>query len=364
LEYKTCGLRASGCYSKKVAGLSCKIWRQGYIVLRNLAKKYYEIKHKITKRKYVPGDWIPYYNLDCSQLENALSQKTKAVMAAHTLGNPFDLQTVMDFCNRHQLWLIEDNCDALGSRYLYQGEWKYTGTIGHIGTSSFYPPHHLTMGEGGAVYTNDSHLRRIINSLRDWGRDCWCRPGCDDTCRQRFSKQYGELPYGYDHKYVYSHFGYNLKITDLQAAVGCAQLEKLPDFVRARTKNWLRLRNGLKNWEDWIILPEATPDSNPSWFGLLLSVREKFYFTRNEIVNYLETKNIQTRMLFAGNLIKHPCFNEMREKNRGFRKVGELSNTDYIMNNSFWLGVYPGLTEEKIDYMIESINSFLKVKTK
>jgi CDP-6-deoxy-D-xylo-4-hexulose-3-dehydrase len=307
---------------------------------------------------------LPHYNPDCTQLENALSPKTKAVMAAHTLGNPFDLQTVRKFCDRHHLWLLEDNCDALGSKYLYNDEWKYTGTIGHIGTSSFYPPHHITMGEGGAVYTNDPQLRRIINSLRDWGRDCWCRPGCDDTCHQRFSKQYGELPYGYDHKYVYSHFGYNLKITDLQAAVGCAQLEKLPDFVQARTENWLRLYSGLKNWENWIILPEATPNSKPSWFGFLLSVRKNFLFTRNEIVNHLEAKNIQTRMLFAGNLLKHPCFNEMREKGQGFRVVGELSNTDYIMNNSFWIGVYPGLTEEKIDYMIESINSFLEVKTK
>jgi CDP-6-deoxy-D-xylo-4-hexulose-3-dehydrase len=307
---------------------------------------------------------FPYYNLDCTQLENALSPKTKAVMAAHTLGNPFNLQTVKDFCDRHHLWLLEDNCDALGSRYLYNGEWKYTGTIGHIGTSSFYPPHHLTMGEGGAVYTNDPLLRRIINSLRDWGRDCWCQPGCDDTCQQRFSKQYGELPYGYDHKYVYLHLGYNLKITDLQAAVGCAQLEKLPDFVQARTKNWLRLYNGLKSWDNWIILPEATPNSHPSWFGFLLSVRKNFLFTRNEIVNHLETKNIQTRMLFAGNLLKHPCFNEMREKGQGFRVVGELSNTDYIMNNSFWIGVYPGLTEEKIDYMIESVNSFLEEKIK
>jgi CDP-6-deoxy-D-xylo-4-hexulose-3-dehydrase len=308
---------------------------------------------------------FPHYNLDCTQLENALSpKKTKAVMAAHTLGNPFDLQTVKKFCDRHHLWLIEDNCDALGSKYLYNGEWKYTGTIGHIGTSSFYPPHHLTMGEGGAVYTNDPQLRRIINSLRDWGRDCWCKPGCDNTCQQRFFKQYGELPYGYDHKYVYSHLGYNLKITDLQAAVGCAQLEKLPDFVRARTKNWWRLYNGLKSWDNWIILPEATPNFHPSWFGFLLSVRKNFLFTRNEIVNHLEAKNIQTRMLFAGNLLKHPCFNEMREKGQGFRVVGELSNTDYIMNNSFWIGVYPGLTEEKIDYMIESINSFLEGKTK
>jgi CDP-6-deoxy-D-xylo-4-hexulose-3-dehydrase len=303
---------------------------------------------------------LPHYNLDCTQLEKALSQKTKAVMAAHTLGNPFELQTVKDFCDRHQLWLIEDNCDALGSQYLLQGEWKYTGTIGDIGTSSFYPPHHITMGEGGAVYTNDSQLSRIINSLRDWGRDCWCRPGRDDTCHQRFSRQYGELPCGYDHKYVYSHLGYNLKVTDLQAAIGCAQLEKLPDFIKRRRANWQSLRVGLMDLEDLFILPEAAANSEPSWFGFLLTVKAGAAFSRNEIVQYLESQGIQTRMLFSGNLLKHPCFDERRLSGEGYRVVGELPNTDTIMNHTFWLGVYPGITEAMIDLIISKIKEFVR----
>jgi CDP-6-deoxy-D-xylo-4-hexulose-3-dehydrase len=301
---------------------------------------------------------LPYYNIDCSQLEDALSDRTKAVMLAHTLGNPFDIGTVKEFCHRHGLWLIEDNCDALGSRYFYNGEWKYTGTIGDIGTSSFYPPHHITMGEGGAVYTNDVTLKRLIDSFRDWGRDCWCASGRDNTCGKRFSQQFGELPFGYDHKYVYSHFGYNLKVTDMQAAIGCAQLEKLPEFIEARKRNWQRLRDGLLKLEDKFILPEPTPNSDPCWFGFLLTVRENAGFTRDEIVDHLEKNGIQTRMLFAGNLLKHPCFDEMRAKGEGFRVVGELKNTDMVMERTFWIGVYPGMTEEMVDYMVNIILNF------
>lgn len=299
---------------------------------------------------------LPSYNIDCSKLETALSNKTKAVMAAHTLGNPFDLKSVKDFCDRHGLWLIEDNCDSLGSRYKIDGQWKYTGTIGHIGTSSFYPPHHMTMGEGGAVYTNDLELKKLIDSFRDWGRDCWCAPGKDNTCKNRFSQQFGELPKGYDHKYVYSHFGYNLKVTDMQAAIGCAQLEKLPSFIKTRKKNWNILRNGLDHLSDKLILPEASKDSDPSWFGFLLTVKEGSGVTRENIVRNLEAVNIQTRVLFAGNLTKHPCFDEMRRANTGYRIVGDLKNTDKIMNDSFWVGVYPGMDEKMLDYMAEKIS--------
>lgn len=303
---------------------------------------------------------LPSYNIDCSQLEAALSNKTKAVMVAHTLGNPFDLQKVRDFCDKHNLWLIEDNCDALGSRYFIDGEWKYTGTIGHIGTSSFYPPHHMTMGEGGAVYTNDTQLKRLVESFRDWGRDCWCPSGHDNTCKHRFTQQFGELPYGYDHKYVYSHFGYNLKVTDMQAAIGCAQLEKLPSFIESRKRNWKLLRDGLEDLSDKFILPEATSNSDPSWFGFLLTVKEGTGFNRDEIVNYLESNGIQTRMLFAGNLIKHPCFDEMRQSGEDYRVVGELKNTDIIMNQTFWIGVYPGMTDEMTEFMIEKIREYAK----
>lgn len=303
---------------------------------------------------------LPFYNIDCSKLEETLSPKTKAVMIAHALGNPFDLQKVKDFCDKHQLWLVEDNCDALGTRYLYNGEWKLTGTIGHIGTSSFYPPHHMTMGEGGAVYTNDGRLKRIIESFRDWGRDCWCPSGCDNTCRKRFDQQFGELPHGYDHKYVYSHFGYNLKVTDMQAAIGCAQLEKVPHFVAARRHNWQRLRDGLNELASWFILPEAAPNSEPSWFGFLLTIKEDAPFTREQLITHLESVRIQTRMLFAGNLIKHPCFDEMRASQTGYRVVGELTNTDLIMNQTFWIGVYPGMNEDMIDFMIAQIHQFVK----
>lgn len=301
---------------------------------------------------------IPTYNIDCSQLENALSPKTKAIMVAHTLGNPFDLETICDFCERHGLWLIEDNCDALGSKVFYKGEWRYTGTIGHIGTSSFYPAHHMTMGEGGAVYTNDLFLKRLVDSFRDWGRDCWCQPGHDNTCCKRFNKQFGELPPGYDHKYVYSHFGYNLKATDMQAAIGYSQLEKLPEFIDARKRNWVVLRNGLSDLSDMLIMPEPTLNTDPSWFGFLMTVQDDAGFTRNELVDFLESEGIQTRMLFAGNLLKHPCFDEMRGDSAGYRVVGRLKNTDRIMNQSFWIGVYPGMTEEMLIHIIRTISSF------
>ena len=303
---------------------------------------------------------LPTYNVDCTQLEAALSGKTKAVMLAHTLGNPFDIAAVKQFCDRHGLWLIEDNCDALGSRYLYRGQWRYTGTIGHLGTSSFYPPHHITMGEGGAVYTDDTTLKRLVESFRDWGRDCWCPSGRDNTCGNRFNQQFGELPRGYDHKYVYSHFGYNLKVTDMQAAIGCAQLEKLPGFIAARRRNWQLLRDGLADLGERFVLPEPTAGSEPSWFGFLLTVRENAGFTREGIVEHLERKGIQTRMLFAGNLIKHPCFDEMRATGEGYRVVGSLPNTDRIMADTFWIGVYPGMADGMIEFMVTTIREFVK----
>ena len=301
---------------------------------------------------------IPQYNLDVHQLEAALSDKTKAVMAAHTLGNPFDLQAVKAFCDQHNLWLIEDNCDALGSKYTLNGEEKFTVTIGDIGTSSFYPPHHMTMGEGGAVYTNDPLLNKIIKSFRDWGRDCSCPSGKDNLCGHRFDRQYGELPLGYDHKYVYSHFGYNLKATDLQAAVGVAQLKKFPSFVEKRRHNFDRLKAGLQGLDDKIILPEPAPNSKPSWFGFLITCKEGI--DRNRVVQAIEDQGIQTRMLFAGNLIKHPCFDEMRRMGEGYRVVGELTNTDRIMKDTFWVGVYPGMNDAMIDRMAETIRKVLK----
>lgn len=296
---------------------------------------------------------IPQYNIDVNLLEQALSEKTKAVMLAHTLGNPFDLQAVKEFCERHKLWLVEDNCDALGSEYCLNGVWKKTGSIGDIGTSSFYPPHHMTMGEGGAVYTNNPLLHKIIRSLRDWGRDCMCPPGQDNLCGHRFERQYGELPMGYDHKYVYSHFGYNLKATDLQAAVGCAQLKKLPEFVKRRRSNFNRLKEQLLDLEDKLILPEACENSNPSWFGFLITCREGV--DKNQVLSYLEEHGVQTRMLFAGNLVKQPCFDEMRKAGQGYRVAGTLARTDSVMERSFWVGVYPGMTEPMIDYMAKMI---------
>ena len=303
---------------------------------------------------------IPEYNIDVSRLEAACSDKTKAVMIAHSLGNPFDLKSVKDFCERHHLWLIEDNCDALGSEYTIEGVTKKTGTWGDIGTSSFYPPHHMTMGEGGAVYTDDPLLNKITRSFRDWGRDCWCTGGVDNTCKCRFTEQFGELPAGYDHKYVYSHFGFNLKITDMQAAIGCAQLEKLDYIVEVRRKNFNTLRNGLEGTSG-LILPEPMKNSNPSWFGFLISVKEDAGFTRNELSEHLESKKIQTRNLFAGNLLKHPAFDEMRGNGEGYRIVGDLPGTDFVMNNTFWIGVYPGMTDEMLRYMATSIREFCRM---
>lgn len=303
---------------------------------------------------------LPTYNIDVKFLEPAFSSRTKAVMLAHTLGNPFDIDAVMSFCENHNLWLIEDNCDSLGSRYFHKGSWRYTGTIGHLATSSFYPPHHMTMGEGGAVYTNDTTLKRLIESFRDWGRDCWCPSGHDNTCGERFGRKFGELPQGYDHKYVYSHFGYNLKITDMQAAVGCAQLGKLPSFIEERKKNWRLLRDGLSDCADSLILPEPTENSDPSWFGFLLTVREGTSFSRDRMVAHLESKGIQTRMLFAGNLIKHPCFDELRKQKRGYRVVGNLENTDRIMHDTFWVGVYPGMKSGMVEFMVETIKDYLR----
>ncbi|MEG1074451.1 MAG: lipopolysaccharide biosynthesis protein RfbH [Ruthenibacterium sp.] len=297
---------------------------------------------------------IPQYNIDVTQLENAYSDKTKAVMVAHTLGNPFDLSAVKAFCDKHNLWLVEDNCDALGSEYVLNGETKLTGTIGDIGTSSFYPPHHMTMGEGGAVYTNNPLLHRLILSYRDWGRDCVCPSGRDNLCGHRFDGQYGELPKGYDHKYVYSHFGYNLKVTDMQAAIGCEQLVKFPSFVARRRHNWARLHAALAPVADKLILPQAAAHANPSWFGFMMTVQEGL--NREKIVRYIEENGIQTRMLFSGNLIKHPCFDEMRASGEGYRVVGELVNTDRIMRDTFWVGVYPGMTDEMIDCMAKVIS--------
>lgn len=296
---------------------------------------------------------IPQYNINVEQLENALSDKTRAVMIAHTLGNPFDLKTVKAFCDKHNLWLIEDNCDALGSVYEIDGVQKFTGTIGDIGTSSFYPPHHMTMGEGGAVYTDHPLLNKIIRSMRDWGRDCVCSSGRDNMCGHRFDKQYGELPLGYDHKYVYSHFGYNLKATDMQAAIGCAQLKKFPSFVEARRKNFAHLSQRLQCVSEKLILPEACPNSNPSWFGFMITCKEGI--DKNKVVTYLEEHGVQTRMLFAGNLTKQPCFDEMRKSGEGYRIVGSLEVTDRIMRDTFWIGVYPGMNTEMLDYMADII---------
>jgi len=306
---------------------------------------------------------LPGFDIDVSQLEAAYSPKTKAVMMAHSLGNPFNLKAVLAFCEKHNLWLIEDNCDALGSEYTIDGVTKKTGTWGHIGTSSFYPPHHMTMGEGGAVYTNDPLLNKITLSFRDWGRDCWCASGVDNPCRMRFTGQFGELPQGYDHKYVYSHFGFNLKITDMQAAVGCAQLDKLNQIVAARRANYQMLYDGLKDVSG-LILPVAEANSNPSWFGFLIAVKEDAGFTRNDLTGYLEQNKIQTRNLFAGNLTKHPCFDEMRATGEGYRIVGELKNTDFVMTNGFWIGVFPGMTKEMNEWMIKCISDFCKSHAK
>ena len=297
---------------------------------------------------------VPQYNIDVTKLEAALSEKTKAVMIAHTLGNPFDLKAVKEFCDKHNLWLVEDNCDALGTIYEINGEKKFTGTWGDIGTSSFYPPHHMTMGEGGCVYTNNPVLNRLIKSFRDWGRDCICPSGQDNFCCHRFEKQFGELPLGYDHKYVYSHFGYNFKVTDMQAAVGCEQLKKFPSFIERRRHNWQRLHDALLPIQDKIILPEPCENSVPSWFGFLISVKSESKVSRYDVTTYVEERGVQTRLLFSGNLIKHPCFDQIRGTD-AYRVVGDLTNTDFIMNNTFWVGVYPGMTDEMIDYMAKTI---------
>ena len=296
---------------------------------------------------------IPQYNIDVTKLEAALSEKTKAVMIAHTLGNPFDLKAVKAFCDAHNLWLIEDNCDALGSVYTLDGKDHLTGTVGDLGTSSFYPPHHMTMGQGGAVYTDNPLLNKIARSFRDWGRDCVCASGEDNHCGHRFDGQYGELPKGYDHKYVYSHFGLNLNITDMQAAVGCAQLKKFPGFVERRRHNFDYLLKGLQDVQDKLILPEPCENSRPSWFGFLMTCRDGV--DRKKVVPYIESKGVQTRMLFAGNLIKHPCFDEMRATGEGYRVVGSLDTTDRIMRDTFWVGLYPGMTDEKLRYMARII---------
>ncbi len=310
---------------------------------------------------------LPSCNINCAMLEKAISKRTRAVMLAHTLGNPFDIGEVKKFCDKHGLWLIEDNCDALGSRYAG----KYTGTFGDIGTSSFYPAHHITLGEGGAVYTNNTQLKLLTESFRDWGRDCACPPGMDNTCRNRFARQFGELPFGYDHKYVYSHFGYNLKATEMQAAIGLAQLKKLPGFVRARKDNWSYLRKALASFSDKLLLPEPTPGSDPSWFGFVVTVKKDAGFTREQLVAHLEKHKVQTRMLFAGNLVKQPCFDPMRKSGRGFRVVSigarstgsggsSLPVTDRIMRDTFWIGVYPGMTSGMVKYVADTFIGFMK----
>ena len=303
---------------------------------------------------------VPQYNIDVTKLEDALSEKTKAVMIAHTLGNPFDIGAVKAFCEKHGLWLVEDNCDALGSKYTLNGVTKYTGTWGDIGTSSFYPPHHMTMGEGGCVYTDNPLLHRLILSFRDWGRDCICPSGRDNFCGHRFDGKYGQLPDGYDHKYVYSHFGYNLKVTDLQAAIGCEQLKKFPGFIERRRHNWEYLHKALQPVADKLILPEPAENSEPSWFGYLISVREGSGLSRNAVTKYIETHNVQTRLLFSGNLIKHPCFDQIRGTD-AYRVSGSLEVTDFIMNQSFWIGVYPGMTDEMLDYMAQVIREAVTI---
>lgn len=301
---------------------------------------------------------IPQYNIDVTCLEEAYSEKTKAVFIAHTLGNPFDLKEVKKFCDKHSLWLIEDTCDALGGTYTIEDKEYMIGSIGDIGTASFYPAHHITMGEGGCVFTNNAVLHKLIRSYRDWGRDCICSGGQDNFCGHRFDGQYGELPKGYDHKYVYSHFGFNLKITDMQAAIGCRQLDKLPAFIEARRYNWKYLKEGLQDLQDKIILPEPAPNSEPSWFGFLITVGEGL--NADKIIRYLEEKGIQTRRLFGGNLIKHPCFTNMRRNDEWYRVIGDLHNTDRIMRDTFWIGVYPGMTNKKLDYMINMIKEAVK----
>lgn len=298
---------------------------------------------------------IGSYNIRTDLIEAAISDKTKAIVIPHTLGNPANLDTIMKIVKKFDLWFIEDNCDALGSRYRGQ----YTGTFGHLSTFSFYPAHHITMGEGGAVLTNDPLLKKIIASFRDWGRDCWCNPGYDNSCKKRFDWQSGDLPHGYDHKYIYSHIGYNLKVTDMQAAIGVEQLKKLPGFIEKRKENFNLLYQGLEKNENYLILPHQTPHSEPSWFGFPVLVKDDAPFTRDDIVHYLEENKIATRMLFGGNLIKQPAYSDMN-----YRQVGSLDNTDLVMENLFWIGVYPGLTEEMIRYTLETLSKILKPSKK
>ncbi len=295
---------------------------------------------------------LPTYNIKVEELEGAISEKTKAIVIAHTLGNPFNLHKIMKLARKYNLWVIEDNCDALGAKY----ESKYTGSFGHISTYSFYPAHHITMGEGGAVVTNDLELHNIIRSIRDWGRDCICPPGKDNICGKRFTQQHGELPVGYDHKYVYSHFGYNLKVTDMQAALGLSQLEKLPSFIEKRKENYSKLYKGLKQFEEYLILPEPTYNSEPSWFGFPITIKESAEFSRNDITRFLENNKIGTRLLFAGNILKQPLFTESKLQ---YMVVSELTNTDLIMSNTFWIGVWPGINDEQINYIVEVFKQFL-----
>lgn len=291
------------------------------------------------------------YNIDVAKIEKAITRKTKAIVVAHTLGNPVNLDVILKLAKKHNLWFIEDNCDALGSKY----NGKFTGTFGHIATGSYYPAHHITMGEGGILMTNDELLRRIILSFRDWGRDCWCEPGHDDTCKRRFSWQLGKLPYGYDHKYIYSHIGYNLKVTDMQAAVGVAQLDKLPTFIKARKDNHSALAKHLKKYEKYLVLPQPTKNADPCWFGYPILVREDAPFSRADIVNHLESNKVATRMLFGGNMTKQPAY-----EHTTYRIVGKLDNTDLVMNNLFWIGVYPGITSEKRAYILKTFDRFFE----
>jgi CDP-6-deoxy-D-xylo-4-hexulose-3-dehydrase len=297
---------------------------------------------------------VPTYNIDVSRLEDALSERTAAIMVAHTLGNPFDLDAVMAFAQRHQLWVVEDCCDALGSTY----KGRQVGTFGDLATVSFYPAHHMTMGEGGCVLEDRGLLKMLVNSYRDWGRDCWCDPGKQNTCSKRFGWELGELPFGYDHKYIYSHIGYNLKVTDMQAAVGLAQLDKAPSFIAARRRNFALLQERLADMEEFLILPQATEGSDPSWFGFPLAVREDAPFTRVEAIGHLEGRRISTRLLFGGNLLRQPAYRGIEH-----RVVGDLTNTDFVMNNVFWIGVYPGLTISMIDHMAESVRQLPTLAT-
>lgn len=291
------------------------------------------------------------YNLKTGNLEKAISHKTKAIVMAHTLGNPFNLKKVMEIAAKYNLWVIEDNCDALGAKY----DGKYTGTFGHISTYSFYPAHHITMGEGGAVVTNDFKLYNIIRSMRDWGRDCICSPGEDNFCGKRFTQKHGDLPEGYDHKYVYSHFGYNLKVTDMQASIGLSQLKKLPDFIEKRKENYKKLYDGLKQFEEYLILPKATESSEPSWFGFAITLKENNKYTRNELIKFLEERKVGTRLLFAGNILKQPLF---IENEINYKVIGKLTNTNIVMNNTFWIGVWPGIIDEQVNYIIEMFRQY------